>query len=115
MWRKVEMGVQAVHDIIVYCKEYEVAQLVGALQHKPEGRGFDSRMSPWDFFYGILESYGPGVDSATNRNEYYKEYLLAVKGGRCVGLTTLPPSRANCLEILGASNSQSPKGLSKPV
>jgi hypothetical protein len=50
MWRKVEMGVQAVHDIIVYCKGYEVAQLVGALQHKPEGRGFDSRMSPWDFF-----------------------------------------------------------------
>ena len=34
---------------------------------------------------------------------------------RCVGLTTLPPSRANCLEILGASISQSPKGLYRPV
>jgi hypothetical protein len=27
------------------------------------------------------------------------------KGGRWVGLTTLPPSCTDCLEILGASNS----------
>ena len=32
----------------------------------------------------------PGVDSASNRNEY-REYFLGGKGGRCVGLTTLPP------------------------
>ena len=42
--------------------------------------------------------YSPGVDSASNRNEY-QEYLLGGKGGRCVGLTTLPPSCADCLEI----------------
>ena len=35
------------------------------------------------------------------------------KGGRCVGLTTLPPSCADCLEILGASTSWRPKGLSR--
>ena len=29
----------------------------------------------------------------------YQEYLLKGKGGRCVGLTTLPPSCADCLEI----------------
>jgi len=31
----------------------------------------------------------------------YQEYFLGVggKGGRCVGLTTLPPSCADCLEI----------------
>jgi hypothetical protein len=34
--------------------------------------------------------YGPGVDSASNRNEY-QEYFLAAKGCRCVWLTTLPP------------------------
>ena len=39
-----------------------------------------------------------GVDSASNRNEYQK-YLLRGKGGRCVGLTTLAPSCADCLEI----------------
>jgi hypothetical protein len=42
--------------------------------------------------------YGPGVDSASNMNEY-KEYFQGGKGGRCVGLTTLPPSCADCLEI----------------
>jgi len=42
--------------------------------------------------------YGPGVDSASNRNEY-QQYFLGCKGGRCVGLTTLPPSCADCLKI----------------
>ena len=40
----------------------------------------------------------PGVDSASSRNEY-QEYFPEGKGGRCVGLTTLPPSCADCLEI----------------
>ena len=31
--------------------------------------------------------YDPGVDSASNRNEY-REYFLGGKGGRCVRLTT---------------------------
>jgi hypothetical protein len=38
------------------------------------------------------------VDSASNRNEY-QEYFLGSKGGRCVGLTTLPPSCADCLQV----------------
>jgi hypothetical protein len=37
------------------------------------------------------------------------------KGGRCVGLTTLPPSCADCLKNLGASNSWKSQGLSRPV
>jgi len=37
--------------------------------------------------------YGPGVDSAPNRNEY-QEHFLGVKSGRCVRLTTLPTSWA---------------------
>jgi len=41
--------------------------------------------------------YGPGVDSASNRNEY-QEYFL-VGNGRCVSLTNLPLSCATCLEI----------------
>ena len=44
------------------------------------------------------QHYGPGVDSASNRNEY-QEYFLWGRGGRCVGLTTLPPSFDSCLEI----------------
>jgi hypothetical protein len=38
------------------------------------------------------------VNSASNRNEY-QEYLLVRKGGRCVRLTTLPPSCVDCLDI----------------
>jgi len=37
--------------------------------------------------------YGPGVDSASNRNEY-QEYFLGGKGSRCIRLSTLPPSCA---------------------
>jgi hypothetical protein len=40
---------------------------------------------------------GPGVDSASNRNEYQESFLEG-KGGRCVGLTTLPPSCVDCLK-----------------
>ena len=37
------------------------------------------------------------------------------KGGRCVGLTTLPHSCTDCLKILWASISWSPGSLSRPV
>jgi len=40
---------------------------------------------------------GAGVDSATRRNEY-QQYFLRGKGGRCVGLKTLPLSYAKCHE-----------------
>jgi hypothetical protein len=41
---------------------------------------------------------GPGVDSASNINEY-QQYFLGGKGGRCVKLTTIQPSCVECLEI----------------
>jgi hypothetical protein len=44
-----------------------------------------------------------GVDPASNRNEY-QEYFLEDKGGRCLRLTTLPPSCADCLEIWEPQN-----------
>ena len=40
----------------------------------------------------------PGVDSASNRNEY-QEYSLGCRVGRCVALTTLAVSCVDCLEI----------------
>jgi hypothetical protein len=45
----------------------------------------------------------------------YQGYLLGGEGGRCVLLTTLPSPCAICLEILGASTSYSPQGLSRPL
>ena len=48
-------------------------------------------------FFIDLKSFrshcGPGVDSASNRNEY-QEHFPGGKGGGCVRLTTLPPSFA---------------------
>jgi hypothetical protein len=44
----------------------DVTQLVEALPYKPEGRGFDFRLC----HSHNPPHYGPGVDSASNRNEY---------------------------------------------
>jgi hypothetical protein len=77
---------------------------------------FGSIQAVTGFFIDIKSfrsHYGPGVDSASNRNEY-QQYFLGGKGGRCVRLTTyhhpVPLSRN-----LGALTSWSPLGLSKPV
>jgi len=39
-----------------------------------------------------------GLTQPLNRNEH-QEYFLGGKGGLCIGLTTLPPSCADFLEI----------------
>jgi len=39
-----------------------------------------------------------GLTKPFNRNEYL-EYYVGDKGGRCVGLTALPPACADCQEI----------------
>ena len=56
-----------------------VAQLVEARRYKPEGRAFNSRWCHWNFSLtqSFRPHYGPGVDSASNRNEY-QEYFLRV-------------------------------------
>jgi len=72
-----------------------VAQLVEALHYKPNGRGFDFKWCHWQSF---RPHYILGINSASNRNAY-QVYFLGGKGGRCGGLTTLPPSCADCQEI----------------
>ena len=73
-------------------------------------------MGSLEFFLNLILSAAlwPGVSSTSDRNEY-QEYHLGGKGRWCIGLTTMPSSGANCLEILGPSNSWSPKDLSRPV
>jgi hypothetical protein len=77
-----------------------VAQLVEALRYKPEDRGFDSQWCQRNvsLTWFFRSHYGPGVDSACNRNEC-QEYFLGRKGGQGVGLTILLPSCADCLPI----------------
>ena len=55
-----------------------------------------SQLVSLEFFIDIKSfrsHYGPGVDSACNRNEY-QEYFLGGKGGLCLKLTNLQPSCA---------------------
>ena len=65
---------------------HAVAQLVDGMHYKLGDGGFDSRWGlkivHWQSFQ---PHFGPGVDSASNRNKY-----PGGKSGRCVGLTTLP-------------------------
>jgi len=65
------------------------------LCYKSEGRWFDSRWCHWNFSFtqSFQSHYGPGVDSASNRNEY-QEFFLGGKKSQCIRLTTLPPSWA---------------------
>jgi hypothetical protein len=75
-------------------REHAVAHLVEALRYKPEGHGFDSRWFHWYFL--LTQSFRQ--HSVSNRNEY-QEYFLGGKGGRCLELTIIPHSHADCLEI----------------
>ena len=60
-----------------------------------------------------------GHSTALGQLNVYHKWVPGIspegKGSQCVGKTTLPPSWANFLKILGASISWSPKGLSRPV
>jgi hypothetical protein len=62
---------------IILREGYVVAQLVEALRYKSEGREFDSRWCNWNFSFtqSFRPHYGPGVDSASNKNEH-QEYFL---------------------------------------
>jgi hypothetical protein len=67
------------------------------------------------FIYLILPAaIRPWGRLASNRNKY-QEDLLEGKGGQCVRLTTLSFSCVDCLQILEASTSWTPSGLSRPV
>jgi hypothetical protein len=57
---------------------------------------------PWLYLPG--RNMALGSTQSLTRNEY-QEYYVGGTGCRCVGLTTLPPSCADCLEIW---NPQSP-------
>jgi hypothetical protein len=78
-------------------------------------RRFDSRWCYWNFSLTSIfrPHYGPGVGSvSSNENQ---RHFPGGKGGRCVGLATLPPSCADCLEILELQTPGALMACNRPV
>jgi hypothetical protein len=76
-----------------------VAQFVESLRSRRKVR---VRFPVVLMYFTLTRSFrpnnGPGTDSISNRNEYQECFLIG-KGVQRVGLTPLPPSCADCLEI----------------
>jgi hypothetical protein len=94
--------------------------VVKALCYNSEGHGFETQHNN-DFFFNLPNpsaAIGPGVHSASNRNEYEKHksnVSWGVERGRCVGLTNLRPSVSQLSRQCGILNISQPYRPSWPV
>ena len=62
---------------------HAMAQLVETLRYKPESSGFDSQRFHCNFSLtkSFRPHYDPGVDSASNTNEYQEYFVLVMSTG----------------------------------
>jgi hypothetical protein len=62
----------------------------------------------------LVAHYEPRVDPGFKRNGN-QAYHLDPEGGQCISLTNIQPLCGDCIEILEALTSWSPKGLSRRI
>ena len=74
-------------------------QLVKALRYKPEGSRFDSRWCHSNFSLIFPTGRTMALVLTKPVTEMSTRNISRGKVGRCVGLTTLSPSCADCIEI----------------
>jgi len=75
--------------------------VIKALRWKPAGRGFDSRWCHWNFSGNHPSGCTMALGSTQPLTEMSTRYTSWGKGGRCVRLTTLPPS---CVVVRKSGN-----------
>ena len=92
--------IQQAHILI---RSFDVAQLVELLRYTPQSRVCLPMVLLEIFIYLFLAATLWHWGRLTSNTKEYQQYFLRgkrkVKGGQCVGLTTLLPSCADCFEI----------------
>ena len=91
---------------------YPVAQFFEALCYHPGGRGFDTRWNSRIFHLVNPSDRALALRSTQHLTEMCTGCIRRSEGDRCVRLSSLSLSCANCLEMLKVSTSWKPKACS---